>query len=94
MPKEVEKTQYYIKVKGNLDGKWADWFDGFALTSYGNHETLLSGKVTDQAALHGILSKINNLGLSLILVAQIDHPYMNKYCPICGRYMDPMEENK
>ena len=85
MPKEIEKTQYYIKVKGNLDCKWADWFKGFALLSCGNHETLLSGKVTDQAALHGILSKINNLGLSLILVAQIDHTDMNKYCPICGR---------
>jgi hypothetical protein len=69
--KGTEGILYYIKVKGNLDPKWADWFDGFVLTFPGNDETLLSGRVADQAALHGILNKINRLGLFLTLVAQV-----------------------
>lgn len=69
--KDSEGISYHIKIKGNLDPKWADWFDGFVLTFPGNDETLLSGRVADQAALHGILNKINRLGLFLILVAQV-----------------------
>ncbi len=69
--KDSEGTWYHIKVKGNLDPKWADWFDGFILTFPGIDETFLRGRVADQAALHGILNKINRLGLVLILVAQV-----------------------
>jgi hypothetical protein len=69
--KDSEGISYHIKIKGNLDPKWADWFDGFVLTFPSNNETLLSGRVADQAALHGILNKINRLGLFLILVAQV-----------------------
>ena len=72
--KDIDGTLYYIKVKGNLDPKWADWFEVFTLASGSDGETLLSGRVADQAALHGILSKINNLGLHLVLVAQVDRP--------------------
>ena len=60
MSKELEGTRYHIRVKGNLDPQWAGWFEGFDLTPCNDHETLLSGRVADQAALHGILSKINN----------------------------------
>ena len=81
--KDSEGTLYDIKVKGNLDSKWADWFDGFVLTFPGNDETLLSGRVADQATLHGILNKINRLGLVMILVAQVgdgDHyPVSDQY---------------
>jgi hypothetical protein len=90
--KDIDGTLYHIKVKGNLDPKWADWFDGLVLTSPSDGETLLSGKLTDQAALHGILNKINRLGLLLILVAQVDGPYISNYCPLCGRYKEPVEE--
>jgi hypothetical protein len=92
MPQEIEGTLYDIRVKGNLDPKWTDWFEDFDLTSCSDHETLLSGKIADQAALHGILSKINNLGLSLILVAQIDPLQRNKLCPMCGQYIKPAQE--
>ena len=85
--KNIEGTLYRIKVKGNLDPKWADWFEGFDLVWCGDGETLLSGRVEDQAALHGILNKINNLGLSLILVAQADPPYIGTCCPLCGQYI-------
>ena len=87
--KDIEGALYHIKVKGNLDLKWADWFDGFALTSHGNGETLLRGKVPDQAALHGILNKINRLGLSLILVAQVED---GDDCPWCGQSQGLLEE--
>jgi hypothetical protein len=59
---------YQIRVKGNLEQKWSDWFDGFAIEPQPNDETLLTGFVADQAALHGILAKISNLGLPLLSV--------------------------
>jgi len=63
---------YQIRVKGVLDPSWSDWFDGFTITST-EDETELTGLVVDQAALHGILTKINDLGLSLTSVSQA-HP--------------------
>jgi hypothetical protein len=61
-------STYRIRVKGNLDGKWSDWFDGFTITPQADDETLLTGRVPDQAALHGLLSKIRDLGLPLLCV--------------------------
>jgi hypothetical protein len=61
---------YQIRVKGILDLSWSDWFDKFSITTQDN-ETTLVGPVSDQAALHGILTKINDLGLTLISVSQI-----------------------
>jgi hypothetical protein len=57
---------YYIRVKGLLDKKWVDWFDGLVMSPQENGETLLFCTVTDQAELFGILTKINNLGLTLL----------------------------
>ena len=62
---------YQIHLKGVLDLKWKDWFDGIEIT-YTNGDSLLTGKLPDQAALHGILSKINDLGLLIISVERID----------------------
>jgi len=62
---------YHISVKGNLDQKWSDWFDGFTITPQGDDETLLIGPVADQAALHGLLAKIRDLGLPILLVKHI-----------------------
>jgi hypothetical protein len=59
---------YEIRVKGNLDLRWSDWFDGFCITPEGEEETLLVGSVADQAALHGMLHKIRDLGLPLLTV--------------------------
>lgn len=63
-------TAYQIRVKGILDSSWSDWFDSFSITVEGN-ETKLVGIVADQSALHGILTKINDLGLSLISVNKL-----------------------
>ncbi len=65
-----ESCTYRIHIKGRLDRKWADWFGGFEIT-YTDGDTLLQGTVPDQAALHGILTKVNGLGLTLISVNRI-----------------------
>jgi hypothetical protein len=68
---EFEKSDIYqIKIKGMLDEKWSDWFDGFTITPQ-QDETILKGPVSDQGALHGLLAKIRDLGLTLISVEQI-----------------------
>ncbi len=64
---------YQIKVEGNLDPKWSDWFDGLTVTPQaGVNETLLAGPIADQAALHGILARIRDLGLLLLSVQRMD----------------------
>jgi hypothetical protein len=71
--REFDKQAIYqIRVKGNLDRKWSDWFDGFALTTQANGETLMTGPVTDQSALHGLLAKIRDLGLPLLSVQRVE----------------------
>ena len=70
---EFDKPEVYqIRVKGGLDGEWSDWFDGFTITPQANGETLLTGVVADQAALHGLLNKIRDLGLPLLLVGKLN----------------------
>lgn len=59
---------YQIKVNGFLDDKWSDWFDGFTISHHGKTETLLTGPVSDQGILHGVLAKIRDLGLQLLSV--------------------------
>ena len=76
---------YHIRVKGHLDEKWADWFEGFVMAPRGNGETLLTGAVVDQAALQGVLVKIHGLGLPLLLVAQTGCPCPSKRCPRHGQ---------
>ena len=67
--REFDKQAVYeIRVKGVLGEEWSDWFDGFAITPQANGETLLTGPVADQAALHGVLNGIRDLGLPLISV--------------------------
>ena len=75
---------YQIRVKGVLDEKWADWFEGFEMSSLSNGETLLSGSVRDQAALYGVLGKIHRLGLTLMLVIKAECLRASKDCPMCG----------
>jgi hypothetical protein len=62
---------YQIRVKGLLDPGWADWFDGLTLAQV-NGDSLLTGNVRDQAALHGLLNKIRDLGLYLLLVELVE----------------------
>jgi len=67
-----EPGLYEIRLKGHLDDRWADWFDGLTITREDNGHTCITGAVADQAALHGLLSKVRDLGLPLISVIQLD----------------------
>lgn len=62
---------YEIRVKGRLGPEWSAWFDGLAVRNHPDGQTVLAGPVTDQAALHGILTRINDLGLPLIAVCRV-----------------------
>src|SRR5213082_1205877 len=59
---------YQIRIKGHLGRDWTDWFGGLTLTALDNGETLLTGPVVDQAALHGLLRKVRDLGMPLLSV--------------------------
>jgi hypothetical protein len=63
-------AMYEIRVKGHLDQRWSAWFDGLTVTHEADGDTVLSGPVVDQAALHSLLSKIHNLNLTLISVVR------------------------
>jgi hypothetical protein len=63
---------YEILVKGHLDGRWSDWFDGLQITNLKNGDTMLSGEIVDQAALHGMLNKVRDLNLPLLAVRSAD----------------------
>ena len=62
---------YQIRIKGHLGCQWTDWFEGLTLTLEDNGETLLSGAVVDQAALHGLLRKVRDLGMPLLSVVRV-----------------------
>jgi len=62
---------YEIRLKGRLDARWVAWFDGLGLTHEGDGITVIHGPVADQAALHGLLSKVRDLGLPLVSVTRV-----------------------
>lgn len=65
-------TAYEIRVAGHLPPQWAEWFDGLTITWAEDGDTLLTGPVIDQAALHGLLKKVRDLGLSLVSVCPVE----------------------
>jgi hypothetical protein len=67
-----ELGHYEIRLKGHLEARWAAWFDGLSLTQESDGTTAIRGSVIDQAALHGLPSKVRDLGLPLIAVTQLD----------------------
>ena len=66
-----QPTIYQIRVKGHLGSQWRDWFGGLTVTLEDNGDTLLTGPVVDQAALHGLLKKVRDLGIPLVSVVRI-----------------------
>ena len=66
-----EPGLYEIRIEGHIDARWAAWFEGLTLTREDNGETLLTGPVVDQAALHGLLRKVRDLGMPLISVMRM-----------------------
>jgi hypothetical protein len=73
--RETESGQpmiYQIRIKGHLGPRWTEWFGGLGITLEDNGDTLLTGPVVDQAALHGVLRNVRDLGLPLLSVVRID----------------------
>ena len=70
--KDGEPDIYMIRLKGSLDRRWEEWFGGLKLTHEQNGDTILTGPVVDQAALHGLLKKIRDLGLPLRSVNSLE----------------------
>ena len=64
-------SYYKIRVKGHLDRRWSDWFDGLEITNLQNGEAMLSGDIVDQAALHGVLAKVRDLNMALVAVSSV-----------------------
>jgi len=62
---------YQIRIKGHLGSQWTDWFDSMSITLEEGGDTLITGPVCDQAALHGLLKKVRDLGLPLISISQV-----------------------
>ena len=63
---------YQIKIEGHLGRQWTDWFGGLSITPVEDGHTLLTGPVVDQAALHGLLKKVRDLGMSLVSVNRVE----------------------
>ncbi len=66
-----QPTIYEIRIKGHLDRQWTDWFGGLSIAREDNGETLLTGLVIDQAALHGLLKKVRDVGIPLLSVTRV-----------------------
>ena len=69
--KGPESGWYEIRIQGRLETRWGSWFDGLTLTTEGDGTTILRGPVIDQAALHGLLQKVRDLGLPLVSVTHV-----------------------
>jgi hypothetical protein len=63
---------YHIRIKGQLDGSWGDWLGGLVVTPEAKGDTILTGPIVDQAALHGLLKRVRDLGMPLISVNRVE----------------------
>ena len=68
----LEGGRYEIRVKGRLEPRWANWFDGLTVRHASDGATVLSGPIADQAALHGLLQRVRDLGIPLLSVTQVE----------------------
>ena len=80
-PEENQQTVYQFRIKGHLGQQWMNWFEGLTVTLEEDGNTLLSGTVVDQAALHGILKTIRDLGMPLLSMNLIDSNPADKTNP-------------
>ena len=67
-----QPVAYQIRIKGHLGREWTDWFEGLTITLEEDGNTLLTGPVIDQAALHGLLKKVRDLGMPLVSVSPVE----------------------
>ena len=83
-----DRSWYEIRLQGRLGPRWSVWFDGLTLTSGTDGTTTLRGPVVDQAALHGLLQRLRDLGLPLISVTQVEPDAAGPLSP-----EDPLNQN-
>jgi len=69
---QPEPGRYEVRIQGHLDDRWTNWFEGLTLSREDNGDTRLAGPVADQAALHGLLRKVRDLGLPLVSVVRVE----------------------
>ena len=76
-PDRSEAGRYEIRLAGHLDAHWTAWFDGLTVSSESDGTTVITGPIPDQAALHGLLQRVRDLGLPLVSVIRVDgaQPY-------------------
>ena len=82
-PTPSQPVVYQIRLKGHLGTQWTDWFEGLTITLEENGDTLLTGPVIDQAALHGLLKKVRDLGMPLVSVSPVE-PGASNTLPLRG----------
>jgi hypothetical protein len=70
-PGRSEAGRYEIRIKGRLDAHWAAWFDGLSISQESDGMTVISGPVADQAALHGVIQRVRDLGMPLVSVTRL-----------------------
>ena len=71
-PDRPEAGRYEIRLTGRLDAHWTAWFDGLTVSQEGDGTTVITGRIADQAALHGVLQRVRDLGLPLISVTRLE----------------------
>jgi hypothetical protein len=71
-PEHRDADRYEVRLTGHLDARWTDWFDGLAVSYGSDGTTVISGHIVDQAALHGLLQRVRDLGLPLVSVRQVE----------------------
>lgn len=78
-PASNQPVIYQIRIKGHLSDQWLDWFEGLAIRLEEDGDTLLTGPVIDQAALHGLLKKVRDLGMPLVSVSPVEPDPSTKF---------------
>jgi hypothetical protein len=80
-PDRPEAGRYEIRLRGHLDAHWTAWFDGSTVSRESGGTTVISGSIADQAALHGLLQRVRDLGLPLVSVQRVDGDQSNQTIP-------------
>ena len=81
IPDRPEAGRYEIRLTGHLDPHWTTWFDGLTVSGEADGTTLVSGQVADQAALHGVLQRVRDLGLPLVSVIRVEGDRSDRPAP-------------
>jgi hypothetical protein len=92
-PDQNQPMIYQIRIKGHIGHQWSDWFEGLTISLEENGETLLTGPVVDDAALHGLLKKVRDLGTPLVSVNRVE-PDQEDASEDKARQVQPKKETK